>query len=136
MAVRIIEAALLLLAATRSESLASEAGETVGGRWRTEQSEPACNPATAVAVDEVDLDARGFSPACVLVEKGQELLFSNVGSEPHTVSSDPGSPTQSTWLESGVIPPESSFPYTFYERGVFGVHCRFHPGEHAIIIVE
>jgi len=100
-----------------------------------ESSSP-CTRESAVMANEVDLDANGFSPSCILVEKGESLLFSNTDDRAHTVTSDPDRPGSATRLESGVIEPEASYPYAFLERGEFGVHCGFHPGDHATVIVE
>jgi hypothetical protein len=45
-------------------------------------------------------------------------------------------PGQTTIVESGLVAPGSSYPYSFYEKGSFGIHCGFHPGEHATVLVE
>jgi plastocyanin len=100
------------------------------------QSSSPCTRESAVMADEVDLDANGFSLSCILVKKGESLLFRNVDESAHTVVSDPGRPGSATMLESGVIEPEAGYPYTFLERGEFGVHCGFHPGDRTTVIVE
>jgi len=100
------------------------------------QGDASCTRESAFPSDEVTLDANGFSPWCILLEQGETLLFSNADGKAHSVTSDPGLPEQSTVLDSGVMAPGAGYPYTFYETGEFGVHCRFHAGEHATVIVE
>jgi plastocyanin len=129
-------ALLLPFIATWNKSLAGDDGQPEKLGTQKLQGGAPCARETATRADEVDLTANGFSPSCILVAKDDEVLFSNTDSGLHNISSDGVAPTQSTWVESGTLTPEAGFPYTFRERGSFGVHCRFHPDEHATVIVE
>ncbi len=71
-----------------------------------------------------------FSPAKLTIKVGTTVIWKNVSSAPHTVTSDDG-----TTFDSGTVPVGGSFHFTFKTAGSFSYHCNIHPYMKATIIV-
>lgn len=64
-----------------------------------------------------------FASQSITVPAGTTVTWSNVGRDPHTVTSDNG------YFDSGVIiPGNGSFTWTFSSPGTYPYYCRFHGG--------
>src|SRR6266849_4624748 len=63
-----------------------------------------------------------FSPAMLTIKVGTTLIWKDVSSAPHTVTSDDG-----TTFDSGTVSVGSSFRFTFKTAGSFSYHCNIHP---------
>src|SRR6266849_6502991 len=63
-----------------------------------------------------------FSPAKLTIKIGTTLIWKDVSSAPHTVTSDDG-----TTFDSGTVSVGSSFRFTFKTAGSFSYHCNIHP---------
>jgi plastocyanin len=62
-----------------------------------------------------------FEPAEASVESGDEIVFTNEGAEPHTVTTADGQ------FDSGVLNPGASFTITVSEPGTLTYYCAIHP---------
>ena len=71
-----------------------------------------------------------FSPAKLTIKIGTTLIWKDVSSAPHTVTSDDG-----TTFDSGTVSVGSSFRFTFKTAGSFSYHCNIHPYMRATIVV-
>ncbi len=71
-----------------------------------------------------------FSPAKLTIKIGTTLIWKDVSSAPHTVTSDDG-----TTFDSGTVSVGSSFRFTFKTAGSFSYHCNIHPYMRATVVV-
>jgi len=71
-----------------------------------------------------------FSPANLTIKVGTTVIWKDVSSAPHTVTSDDG-----TTFDSGTVPVGGSFHFTFKTAGSFSYHCNIHPYMKATITV-
>jgi plastocyanin len=62
-----------------------------------------------------------FDPAEAGVEVGDEIVFTNEGTEPHTVTTADGQ------FDSGVLNPGDTFTVTVSEPGTLTYYCTIHP---------
>ena len=63
-----------------------------------------------------------FQSATITVDAGDEVVWTNDGQNPHTVTSDDGS------FDSGTLDNGESFSATLDEAGSFAYYCEFHGG--------
>jgi plastocyanin len=84
-------------------------------------------PAASVAVEIIDLDYR---PRTVTVPAGTEVLWTNTGVAPHTVTARDGSFT-SELLQTG-----GQYRRVFDQAGSFEYFCTLHPDMVGTVIVE
>jgi len=73
----------------------------------------------------------GFSPAILTIKVGTTVIWKNVSSTAHTVTTDDGSTA-----DSGTIPAGGTFQFTFKTPGSFSYHCNYHPYMRATVVVE
>ncbi len=71
-----------------------------------------------------------FSPTTLTIKRGTTVIWKNVSSAPHTVTSDDG-----TTYDSGNVAVGASFHFTFTTAGSFRYHCNYHPYMRSTIIV-
>jgi plastocyanin len=64
----------------------------------------------------------GFSPTTLTVKPGTTVMWKNISSAPHTVTSDDG-----TSFDSGTIVVGASYQFKFKTAGTFSYHCNYHP---------
>ena len=72
----------------------------------------------------------GFSPSMLAIKVGTTVIWKDVSSVAHTVTSDDG-----TTFDSGTVPGGSTFRFTFKAAGSFSYHCNIHPYMRATIVV-
>ncbi len=72
----------------------------------------------------------GFGPTTLTVRVGTTIIWKNVSSVPHTVTSDDG-----TTFDSGNVAVGGTFRFTFTTAGTYSYHCNIHPYMRATIIV-
>lgn len=78
--------------------------------------------AYAAAVTEVQIRDFEFVPATVVIMKGENVKWTNVGQVLHTSTSD-----TSKW-DSGDLSHGQTFEYRFNDTGSFAYHCNYHIG--------
>ncbi len=72
----------------------------------------------------------GFSPAALSIKADTTVIWKNMSSTPHTITSDDG-----TSFDSGTIAVGGTFRHTFKVAGTFAYHCNYHPYMRATIYV-
>ncbi len=70
----------------------------------------------------------GFSPTALTIKVGATVIWKNVSSVTHTVTSDDGQT-----FDSGNIPSGGTFRFTFTTAGTLHYHCNIHPYMRATI---
>lgn len=108
-----VAAALLVPAAIACSS--SEPGAT------TSVSPSASAPAAAATVDMLT-SPLAYKPDVVNIKVGETVLWRNVESAPHSVTS-----TNDSWKDSGLIVKDGTFTHTFDAAGTFEYKCTAHP---------
>ncbi len=95
----------------------------------TPQTKPASGTQIVMIVTNSD-GSFGFSPATLTIIADTTVVWKNVSSAPHTVTSDDG-----TTFDSGTIPVGGTFHFKFTSSGTFPYHCNYHPYMRAKIIL-
>ena len=72
----------------------------------------------------------GFSPITLTIRVGTTVIWKNMSSAAHTVTSDDGQT-----FDSGTVPAGGLFRFTFRTTGTFPYHCNYHPYMRATIVV-
>ena len=72
-----------------------------------------------------------YSEVALRIRKGDTIVWTNLDTVAHTVSSDTGGELDSDTLVRG-----ETFMHTFNSRGVFGYHCKMHPSMKGKVIVS
>ena len=72
----------------------------------------------------------GFNPSMLTIRVGTTVIWKNVSSVPHTVTSDDGQTFDSSNIAVG-----GTFRFTFKNIGTFSYHCNIHPYMRATIVV-
>jgi plastocyanin len=93
------------------------------------QSKPLSGTQVVMIVTNSD-GSFGFSPATLTITAGTTVIWKNVSTAPHTVTSDDG-----TAFDSGTIPTGGSFRFKFTNSGTFSYHCNYHPYMRAKIVL-
>jgi plastocyanin len=71
-----------------------------------------------------------FDPATLTVNKGTQVVWTNMSDAPHTVTSD-----NATFNTSSNLSENQTFMFTFNTAGTFTYHCNIHPYMKATIMV-
>jgi len=90
-------------------------------------SAPATRPRATV---QVTIQNFAFSPQTITIAPGTKVIWTQMDSAPHTVTSDSGAPLDSPQLSSG-----QTYSYTFNKSGTYTYHCAVHPYMKATVIV-
>jgi len=107
----------------------------------TEHKEP------IIADKIIDITLNSSLPGCELTEScylpyeqklsvGEMVLWNNVDSVAHTVSSGNPSKGKSDYFDSGIIAPGDNFPQKFDTAGLFSYYCELHPWMLGVISVD
>jgi plastocyanin len=96
----------------------------------TNPAAPAPSPTTNQAAGAVTIQNFAFSPASLIVKKGESVTWTNDDSASHTIVSD------SNVFQSGSLEKGQTFSFTFNTAGQFPYHCSIHPSMKAMIIVQ
>ncbi|SRR6266446_4259226 len=87
-------------------------------------------PKPGPSTTEVTVTNAGFSPDPLTITVGSTVIWNNTASIPHTVTSEDGT------FDSGNMPPDSSFRFTFAKPGTYHYVCKYHPNMVGMIIVK
>jgi amicyanin len=79
----------------------------------------------------VDIQNFAFANTMLKINKGNTVVWTNLDSAPHTVTSDSGSELNSPRLSSG-----QTYSHTFTTTGTFDYHCAVHPMMKATVVVQ
>ena len=89
------------------------------------------NPTTGTqGANDVYIQNMAFSPVSLTVIAGTTVTWTNKDAMTHTVTSD------STLFNSGNIPVNGVYSYTFATAGTFSYHCSIHPTMKAKVTVN
>lgn len=138
----VVVSALLLLAACGSNNTSN-----TGTATTPTVAQPTLTPsptATPTAIQPTPTVAKGspqivtiitesngsfaFSPTTLTITAGTTVIWKNMSSAPHTVTSDDGKT-----FDSGTMPIGGTFRFTFTTSGTFPYHCNYHPYMRATI---
>jgi plastocyanin len=75
-----------------------------------------------VATTSVTVQDFSFNPACIVVQAGATVTWTNTGMPTHTVTSDTGT------FDSGALGNGGTFTFTFASPGTVNYHCIPHQG--------
>lgn len=79
----------------------------------------------------VTINDAGYNPAEMVVAPGQHVMFTNMGVNPHTVTSDTGA------FDSGTLNKNNTFDLAApAASGVYAYHCQFHAFMHGTVTVS
>ena len=93
-----------------------------------EQTQPE-NPEPLII--EINIQNFNYSPKEITISQGDTIIWTNLDSPAHTVTSDSGSE-----LSSGLLSKDETYSHTFNEVGIFDYHCAPHPYMKGTVIVE
>ena len=111
------------------EASASSQQRAVASPAATQAATPAATPVgTPAGVASVDIVDLAFEPARLTVTTGVEVVWTNTGQVPHTVSGDA--------VSSPVLEPGAVFRQTFTEAGTVDYFCAIHPQMTGQVVVE
>jgi plastocyanin len=85
----------------------------------------------STAVTTVDIGpGMTYSPDPVTVKVGATVRWTNRDTRSHTATSNPGTldcdPASTETFDSGNLPKDGTFEYTFNNVGTFAYHCEIH----------
>lgn len=80
---------------------------------------------------EMEIQGFDYSPQEMTINVGDTLVWTNLDSATHTVTSDSG-----TELNSGYLGFNGKYTHIFTTAGTFKYHCKLHPGMKATVTVK
>jgi plastocyanin len=87
-------------------------------------------PVNTTTGNTVAIQSFAFSPASLTVKAGDTVVWTNMDSAQHTVTSDSGSELNSALLANG-----QTYSHTFTTAGTYPYHCTVHASMHGTITV-
>ena len=82
-----------------------------------------------------ELDSSCYLPYEEKLSGGEIILWTNVDSTAHTVTSGNPAEGKSDYFDSGIIPPGNNFLHKFEDTGMFQYYCELHPWMLGVISV-
>ncbi len=116
-----------LVLATGVVLLADDGG---GGGAKAQQA-----PATAKAVDKVQIEDFLYEPPAITVAVGTEVTFTNEDTAPHTATSGE-SPKPDGVFDTDIIEKGESKSVKLDKAGTFAYYCELHPFMKGTVIVK
>ena len=80
--------------------------------------------------NEVFIQGMNFSPSSITVTAGTKITWTNKDAVAHTVTSSTG------LFDSGSMPTNGTFSFTFADAGTYAYKCTFHPSMVASVTVK
>ncbi len=87
-------------------------------------------PSTALPANKVAIEGFAFKPATLNIPAGTTVTWRNNDSATHTITARDNS------FDSGSLSRDSSFSFTFKQKGTFEYYCKIHPSMMGKVIVE
>jgi plastocyanin len=78
----------------------------------------------------IEITDAGYNPAHVTISRDSTVTWTNVGSETHSVTGEPGGV-----LDSPAIAPRFTYSYTFHATGTFSYHDASNHGFNGTVVV-
>lgn len=82
-----------------------------------------------------ELDSSCYLPNEEKLSGGEIILWTNIDSTAHTVTSGNPAEGKSDYFDSGIIPPQNNFLHKFNDTGIFQYYCELHPWMLGVISV-
>jgi len=83
---------------------------------------------------EVAIKSFAFSPEKITITAGDTVVWTNMDSAPHTVTSEPGSSVKE--LDSERLARGDSYSHTFETAGTYSYHCGIHTSMRGKVFVQ
>jgi len=83
-----------------------------------------------------ELDSSCYLPYEEKLSGGEIILWKNIDSTTHTVTSGNPAEGKSNYFDSGIIPPGNNFSHKFEDTGMFQYYCELHPWMLGVISVN
>ncbi|OGJ16335.1 hypothetical protein A3K74_01950 [Candidatus Pacearchaeota archaeon RBG_13_33_26] len=96
-----------------------------------EQQPGAEEPETSPQTYDIELKGFAFSPSTLTIKAGDTVIWTNMDSASHTVTSDSGNE-----LDSPGFGKDGTYTHKFDTAGTYTYHCSPHPSMKGTIIVE
>jgi plastocyanin len=119
--------------ASSNQSKAGNQSTTSNGTSSSSGANGAGSSVTSVSIvvgASVPSNGEFFKPADVKTAVGSLVTWKNDDSSPHTVTSgvvQNNSPKHDNKFDSGILNPDSSFPFVFDKAGEYPYYCMLHP---------
>ena len=97
----------------------------------TANPEPSPTPAQTSSTVNIDISGFAFNPSLITIKAGDTIVWTNMDSAPHTVTSTSGKELESKTLDKG-----DTYSHTFTQAGTYDYFCAIHHGMRAKVIVE
>lgn len=95
-------------------------------------NQPDVTPTGGLAVKtDVEIVNFAFNPDTVTIKKGTTIIWTNMDSVQHTVTSVSGNEMDSDKLSKG-----QTYTHTFDTAGTYDYYCTIHPSMHGTVVVE
>lgn len=88
-------------------------------------------PQNTTSGNDVNIINFAYEPSDITVSVGDTVIWTNMDSVSHTVTSDEGGELDSPLLSQG-----DTYSHTFESAGVYDYHCTVHPFMKGIVTVE
>jgi amicyanin len=121
----ILLVAIVFLSGCMAEQMVQETPEPTV-QEQVQETQP-----TASETHNINIENFAFGPKELTINKGDTVVWENLDSTRHTVTSDTG-----TELGSELLAKNDKYSHTFSEAGTFEYHCTPHPFMKAKIIVQ
>ncbi|PIY95576.1 MAG: hypothetical protein COY66_06490 [Candidatus Kerfeldbacteria bacterium CG_4_10_14_0_8_um_filter_42_10] len=104
----------------------------MGGSSKTTKQNENANTAGPITNSyRVEISNSNFTPSELRIKAGDNVIWTNKDSMPHTVTGD-----SSNEFNSQILEQERSYSHTFNSPGEYSYHCAIHPLMIGKIIVE
>ena len=80
---------------------------------------------------DVEISGFSFSPSTLTISVGDSVIWTNMDSATHTITSDSGNELDSETFSNG-----NSYSHTFTTAGTYAYHCNIHTSMKGTIVVE
>ncbi len=87
-------------------------------------------PPVAPSIVEVTIEGFAYKPATLNIPVGTTVIWYNKDSVPHTVTARDKS------FDSGSLPRDGSFSFTFKQKGTFEYYCTMHPYMEGKVVID
>jgi plastocyanin len=84
-------------------------------------------------VKKIEIKDKKYNPTKLTIKAGETVMWTNRDDSDHTIIADDGS---FGTKEGDDLNPGESYKFTFKKKGKFTYHCKYHPREKGVIIVE
>lgn len=92
---------------------------------------PSSPGSSGSSTHDIAISNFAFSPSTLTISSGDTVIWTNMDSMSHTVTSDSGSELSSSTISNG-----ATYSHTFNTAGTYSYHCSIHTTMKGTIIVQ